>query len=202
MDKRKLENEIEKDFSLSSAEKKFCVNLAKRSIEHSLKNEGLLKLSPLELKKLPRKLCEEKACFVTLTIDEKLRGCIGHLIAVKPLYRDIIENAYAAAFSDSRFNPLKEKEFENVSIEVSVLTDPEGLYYGNANDLLKKIIVGKDGIIIQKGAKSATFLPSVWDDISSKEEFLSELCLKAGLMATEWQKPGLKVERYYTIKAK
>ena len=191
-----------KEFDLTKSEKDFCIKLARESIEFSLKNEGILKLKEHELNVLPENLLEKKACFVTLTINKKLRGCIGHLNAVQPLYKDIIENAYSAAFSDPRFDSLNENEFSSVKIEVSILTEPENLKYTDSNDLLKKIVKGKDGLIISKGYHSATFLPSVWEEIDSKEEFLSHLCLKAGLLQEEWKLPNLKVKRYYSIKAK
>ena len=191
-----------KEFSLDAKEKKFCLGLAKRSVEYSLQNNCLLKLDEKEIKKIPKKLLEEKACFVTLMIGKDLRGCIGHLTAFQPLYKDIIESAYAAAFSDSRFNSLRKEEFSTLKFEVSVLTDPLGFDFSGAEDLLKKISPGKDGLIISKGFNQATFLPSVWEDLPKKEDFLRHLCLKAGLNADEWKKPGLRVKKYHTIKIK
>jgi AmmeMemoRadiSam system protein A len=191
-----------KEFDLTKSEKDFCIKLARESIEFSLKNEGVLKLSEHEHNLLPEKLLEKKACFVTLTINKKLKGCIGHLVAFQPLYKDIIENAYSAAFSDPRFETLTENEFDSVKVEVSILTDPIDLEYSDSNDLLKKIVMCNDGLIISKGYNSATFLPSVWEEINSKEEFLSHLCLKAGLLPNEWKLGNLKVKRYYSIKAK
>jgi len=199
---QRVEKTKKESFSLSSAEKKFCVSLAKRSIEYSFTHEGLLRLNDEELALVPKKLLEKKACFVTLMINNKLKGCIGHLVPVQLLFKDIISNAYSAAFSDIRFNPLEEKEFESLTIEVSILTDPIDLKYSDSKDLLKKIVAGKDGLIIRKGYFSATFLPSVWEDLPKKEDFLSELCQKAGLSPKEWQKGDLIVQRYYAIKAK
>lgn len=189
-------------FSLNAKEKEFCLELAKKSVLYSLKNVDLLKLSPSEQKEVPKKLLEKKACFVTLMKHKELRGCIGHLTAIKPLYLDIIENAYSAAFSDNRFNPVEENEFEELEFEVSVLTDPKELKFSDEDDLLKKIVKGRNGLIISKGSASATFLPSVWEQISSKEEFLSELCLKAGLSADAWREKGFKVKTYTAIKIK
>jgi len=191
-----------KEFSLNAKEKKFCLELAKKSVEYSLRNDCLLKLDEKEMKKVPKKLLEEKACFVTLMIGKELRGCIGHLTSFQPLYKDIIENAYAAAFSDPRFVSLRKEEFSSLAFEISVLTDPVGFDFSSAEDLLKKISPEKDGLIISKGFNQATFLPSVWEQLPKKEDFLRHLCMKAGLTPDEWQKPGLRVKKYRTIKVK
>jgi AmmeMemoRadiSam system protein A len=193
---------ISDEFSLNLEEKRICVELARASIKYFFEEEHKYSLSSEEVSKLPKKLLEKKACFVTLMIHGDLRGCIGHLNAIQPLYKDIIENAFSAAFSDPRFDALTEDEFSLAEIEVSILTDPLPLEYKDTSDLLNKIIPKKDGLIISKGFRSATFLPSVWEEIASKEEFLSHLCLKAGLAPTEWQKGELSVQRYYAIKAK
>ncbi|MCX6800898.1 MAG: AmmeMemoRadiSam system protein A [Candidatus Diapherotrites archaeon] len=185
-------------FSLNEKEKKFCVSLARKSIEYFFSGGALLKLSE---KVVPKNLLEEKACFVTLTNGSELRGCIGHLDAMQPLYLDIIENAVNAAFQDSRFNPLSKNELSDLKIEVSVLTDAVEMKFSSPADLLKKIVAGKDGLIIRKGFRSATFLPSVWEEIETKEEFLSHLCLKAGLAPDEWVRLGMRVFRYGAILA-
>jgi AmmeMemoRadiSam system protein A len=194
---------MSKEFSLSDSEKKFCASLARKSIEYYIKNGELLELSEKEIngKSFLKKLLEEKACFVTLMEGGELRGCIGHLVKMKPLYLDIIENAVNAAFEDPRFPPLSREELLKIKIEVSVLTEPAPLEYSSPEDLLKKLRAGTDGLIIRKGYASATFLPSVWEELPKKEEFLAHLCLKAGLSSDAWKEKGLKVERYEAIKA-
>ncbi|MEI7961729.1 MAG: AmmeMemoRadiSam system protein A [archaeon] len=194
---KKIEN-----FSLSAEEKKLCVELAKRSIRHSLMNETPFSLAISEVTNLPESLKKKKACFVTLTKSKELRGCMGHLNAILPLYKDIIDNAFAAAFSDPRFDPLSAKEFSQIKVEVSVLTTPTDFEFKDSGELLKGIVPGEDGLIIAKGWNTATFLPSVWDELPKKEDFLSNLCIKAGLTAEDWKKPGLKVQKYKAIKAK
>lgn len=188
------------EFSLNLKEKKICITLAKKSIEYSLDNYNLLKLTPEEIQVLPKKLFEKKACFVTLKINSQLRGCIGNIVAFEELYKGIIKNAYSAAFNDPRFTALKKKEFDKLEIEISVLTDPKKLIFKDSKDLLKKI-TKKDGLIISKGDKSATFLPSVWEEIPSKEDFLSYLCQKAGLDKNEWKQSKLTVQVYHAILA-
>ncbi len=189
-------------FSLNKKEQDFCTNLARRSIGFSLRNDSLLKFTDFELTSFPRKLLEKKACFVTLHKNGELRGCIGHLSAIQPLYKDIIENAFNAAFSDPRFDALRKEDLNEVVIEISILTDPVLLEFKDEKDLLAKITPKKDGLIISKGYYNATFLPSVWDELKDKKKFLTQLCLKAGLDADEWRRPGIKVQIYHTIKAK
>lgn len=189
-----------KDFFLNDDEKKLCISLAKKSIEFYLESNHLLELSEKEVSSLPKNLLEKKACFVTLKIDKELRGCIGNLEAFQPLYLDIIQNSFNAAFRDPRFFPLTRKEFRETDIEISILTDPIDLSYSNVNDLLEKIVVGEDGLIISKNHSKATFLPSVWEDLPKKEDFLSHLCLKAGLQSDEWMKGTLKIKKYSAIK--
>jgi len=139
---------------------------------------------------------ERRGTFVTLTIDGNLRGCIGHIIPRESLIEGVRINAINAAFEDPRFRPLSGKEWERVKIEVSILTDPKPLPYRDADDLLKKLRAGVDGVIIKKGFRQATFLPQVWEQLSKKEEFLTHLCVKAGLNGSEWKKAMLEVYTY------
>jgi AmmeMemoRadiSam system protein A len=144
-------------------------------------------------------LKKEAATFVTLTIDGELRGCIGKLEADQELYKDVIENVYLAAFNDSRFDPLNEKELSKVKIEVSILTAPIPLEYNNQNDLLEKISKTKPGLLIKSGFYQATFLPQVWEDLPNPEEFLNHLCQKAGLKSDHWNTSELDIMQYEVI---
>lgn len=145
---------------------------------------------------LPQSLKEKKGTFVTLTIEGRLRGCIGHILPTEPLVEGVVENAINAAFRDPRFPPLSKEEFERIRIEVSVLTTPKKLAYKDYKDLLKALRPNMDGVIIRKGINQATFLPQVWEQLPSKEEFLTHLCIKAGLSPEEWKKGTLEVETY------
>ena len=120
------------------------------------------------------------ACFVTLTEDDNLRGCIGSTEARRPLYVDVQSNAVNAAFRDLRFIPLQKNGLEKIRIEVSVLSKSEKCE-------LKDIVPGKHGVILEKGEAKATFLPQVWEHFDTKENFLGELCFKAGLDKEAWK---------------
>lgn len=154
----------------------------------------------LKVKEPDKWLLENRATFVTIKIKGKLRGCIGHLHAIQDVHKDVIDNAVAAAFFDPRFSALKNEEFDKVSIEISVISTPEPLQFKGKEDLLKKI-ENKQGVtLIDKsdGLTLSTFLPQVWEDIPDKREFLSELCIKAGLPQDYWEKKtdNLQVEVY------
>lgn len=141
-------------------------------------------------------LNRKRGVFVTLHKKGQLRGCIGFLDAREPVVEAVRLNALNAAFHDPRFSPLKPSELAEIDIEVSVLTEPEVLEYADAQDLLKKLRPGVDGVIIRQGFASATFLPQVWEQLPDREEFLCQLCLKAGLPAYAWRNAGLEVLIY------
>jgi AmmeMemoRadiSam system protein B/AmmeMemoRadiSam system protein A len=134
--------------------------------------------------------------FVTLKMDDQLRGCIGSLSASEPLVTGVRGNAINAAFHDPRFSPLSQKELDRVHIEVSVLTEPVDLAYHDADDLLAKLRPGIDGVILKKGYASATFLPQVWEQLPRPEQFLTHLCMKAGLSGGQWRKGDLQIKIY------
>lgn len=134
--------------------------------------------------------------FVTLKMDNQLRGCIGNLSATAPIVSGVRDHALNAAFHDPRFSPLRKRELDQVHIEVSVLSEPAPLAYTDADDLLSSLRPGTDGVIIKKGLASATFLPQVWEQLPQPESFLSHLCMKAGLPADEWREGDLMVLVY------
>ena len=134
--------------------------------------------------------------FVTINMEGRLRGCIGNLYAQKTVLEEIRHNAIHAAFKDPRFPSLSESELNRIDIEISILSVPKPLDYKNSDDLIDKLRVHVDGVILKKGFSSATFLPQVWKQLPNKEDFLVHLCLKAGLTANEWQKGSLEILTY------
>ena len=158
------------------------LQLAKHAIDDGLNYTSSIDTNTL-LQTYPE-LCTPQATFVTLTLDGRLRGCIGSLVAHRSLLEDVIHNAKAAAFDDPRFYPLSKEEFLHVSIEVSLLSTPKLLHYEDSEDLKSKICVGEDGVILQKKGRKATFLPQVWEQLPTFEQFFGQLCQKAGLEAS------------------
>lgn len=126
------------------------------------------------------------ASFVTLTVQGRLRGCIGSLVAHRPLARDVWENAQAAAVEDPRFEPVDAAQYERLSLEVSVLTAPRAVPASTQAEALSRLRPGIDGVILQAGYHRATFLPQVWQELPDPRDFLGELKLKAGLARTWW----------------
>ena len=182
-----------KNQQIQDSDRKYLLELARNTIINRSKKVFLTKD---EINKLPNELKKNRGCFVTLTINKQLRGCIGYILPIAPLYKTVIENAYNAAYGDPRFSPVKKDEIEKINIEISVLTVPEKLEYTDKNDLLSKLNPDTDGVILTKGFNGATFLPQVWEQLPSKEEFLTHLCMKAGLAFNEWEKGTLGIEIY------
>lgn len=177
----------------SKTQQKFLLKLARDAIKNRLFTGRNLKIDE---SKINEQLKENRGVFVTITIGSQLRGCIGHIVPVQELYKDVAENAINAAFDDPRFYPLSKDELDLIKIEISILSLPQKIDYKNTQDLLSKITPLKDGIILKKGFFQATYLPQVWEDLTDKNAFLSSLCLKAGLPSDEWKTGTLEVSRY------
>ncbi|MGD9823406.1 AmmeMemoRadiSam system protein A [Desulfobacter sp.] len=138
----------------------------------------------------------KQGLFVTLHKNGALRGCIGVIEPVEPLKTGVGETARLAAFKDSRFAPLARDEFDQVDLEISLLSLPEKFEYRTSKELVQKLVPFKDGVIIAKGSRRATFLPQVWQQLPDPTSFLSQLCIKAGLDADEWTKGSLTIHTY------
>ncbi|CAN2043819.1 MEMO1 family protein [Candidatus Magnetomoraceae bacterium gMMP-13] len=169
------------------------IRLARHTISEKLGKADKKKQDPVLSDKAFQANC---GTFVTLTINDELRGCIGSLSSAESIMEGIKRNAVNAAFHDPRFPSLKANELNQIDIEVSVLTEPKPLSYKNADDLISKLRVNVDGVIIKKKYLSATFLPQVWEQLPDPEDFLSHLCLKAGLSSKDWKDGSLEVLTY------
>lgn len=140
------------------------------------------------------------ACFVTLTQEGRLRGCIGSVQARRPLADDLRANARAAALADPRFPPLTAAELPVTRVEVSVLSPAEPLPAATEDEALAALRPGIDGIILELGGDAhATFLPQVWESLPAPRDFLAHLKHKAGLPPDFWS-PGLRLQRYTVTK--
>lgn len=177
---------------LNNEQQQESLELAQRSIRHGLQTGKPLSVNLADYPPEFSTLC---ATFVTLTINGQLRGCIGMLEACKPLAQDIADNAFAAAFRDSRFPPLGPDELALMAIHLSLLTAPEPIQCAGENDLLTQLQPGIDGLILKEGGRQATFLPSVWESLPDKSNFLKHLKNKAGLPSQYWS-DSLRFFRY------
>ena len=180
-----MQHRIDFPQSLDKHQGQALVRLARQTIAEKL-GKPSIKADPEDLEDTAFQ--DRRGTFVTLTIDKHLRGCIGNLDPGESILAGIKRNAINAAFHDPRFPPLKAAELDRVDIEVSILSEPYPLEYRDSKDLLAKLRVNVDGVILRKGSASATFLPQVWAQLPRPEEFLSHLCMKAGLSADTWKK--------------
>lgn len=170
------------------------ITLARASIQHGLEYGRAL---DIDSKDYDPHLQELRASFVTLKKNHQLRGCIGSLEARQPLINDVAHNAWAAAFKDPRFGPLKADELNEIDIHLSLLSVPTPMSFGSETDLLSKIRPGIDGLILEDNGHKGTFLPSVWEGLPDKKKFWRELKRKAGLPYDHWS-DTLRVQRYET----
>jgi AmmeMemoRadiSam system protein B/AmmeMemoRadiSam system protein A len=192
-----MQSQTDSEQSLTPRQGTALVTLARQTLaRHFGLNVPAADAEALETLLEERALQARCGTFVTLKIDNQLRGCIGSLSASAPMVKGVRDNALNAAFHDPRFPPLSRKELDRVHIEVSVLSEPVPLAYSDADDLIAKLKPGTDGVIIKKGHAGATFLPQVWEQLPESEQFLSHLCMKAGLPAHQWRKGDLKVRVY------
>ncbi len=178
----------------TAAEKEMLLQLARESIIH-----GLIVERPLTIhtSSYPSHLQDELACFVTLNRNGALRGCIGHLEATQPLVKDVVENAFAAAFHDPRFPQLTEAEMIGLEIHVSILSTSKPIEFASERDLLSQLRPGVDGLVLRHGVHQGTFLPSVWESLPEPASFLNQLKRKAGL-ATDFWSNDMLIMRYTT----
>ncbi|MEM1555434.1 MAG: TIGR00296 family protein [Desulfurococcaceae archaeon] len=176
----------------------FLVKLARRAVEEKLISDITLK-PPADT---PRYMYRPGMVFTTIESYRPggrsvLRGCIGFLSPIYSLIEATIKSALEAAFGDPRFPPVRKHELPNLVFEVTVLSMPINITREDRFSILKEIVIGRDGLIVEKGFYKGTLLPAVpveycWD----VETFVSETCLKAGLEPDCWLKHGVEIYRY------
>lgn len=161
---------------------KALLGLARNAIATQLGSSGQAIIDPSPFPEL----AVPGATFVTLTLDGRLRGCIGSLEAHRSLLDDVQANAVAAAFRDPRFPPVSVEEFVRLKVEVSLLAKPVPLQFASEADALRQLRPGIDGVILVSGLHRSTFLPQVWEQLPEPRQFLAHLKQKAGLPADAW----------------
>jgi len=172
--------------SLSLDQQKWLLGLARSTIKARLEKKQLHRKEPIL-----GPLMEIRGAFVTLTIDSALRGCIGHVIGTEPLWLSVRSNAINAAFSDPRFSVLTESELPKVAIEISALSP---LWLVSSPE---EIVIGRDGLTIERGPQRGLLLPQVAERYGwSPEEFLDQTCRKAGMKPGCWRSPDAKISAF------
>jgi len=169
-----------------------AVTFARNIIEFYVKNNTILQ------SEIGDAFTEKQGAFVTIHTYPKhdLRGCIGIPLPIMPLKEAIVEGAKSAT-RDPRFPPLEESELDGIIIEVTILTKPELIEVDKPEEYLSKIKIGRDGLIVEQGIFKGLLLPQVpieqrWD----AEEFLSQACMKAGLMPDAWFNENTKISKF------
>ena len=141
---------------------------------------------------------EVKGAFVTISLypSGDLRGCIGYPEPRFPL-RDVLEMSAKAACHDPRFFDLTYEETNKCTFEVTIMTKPERIEYNSLEDLLSKIVIGRDGLILEFKGRRGLLLPQVPVEFGwNAEEFMEHLSVKAGLAPTAWRDPGVVMESF------
>lgn len=180
------EVEVGVNLGFSKEEKAKLKEIAQTSVEAAVQRKEM----PV-IKNIPEKLKEPYGVFVTLNKHGNLRGCIGRIIGDQPLYISCQQMAKSAALEDPRFSPVTENELADLEIEISVLTPLE-----RVTDF-KKIIIGRDGLLIRKGYNSGLLLPQVAAEYGwTVEEFLKETCHKAGLPSHAYKSKDTEIYKF------
>lgn len=173
---------------LNETQRLLLLKLARTSIESTLAGRAS---APSE-EEFDEALRRPAGAFVTLrTRSGELRGCIGSIQAVQPLYRAVITSAISAAFRDPRFMPVRTDEMLHLELEISVMGPIEEVRN------VEEIIVGRDGLIISRGHSAGLLLPQVateygWD----RDTFLDQTCVKAGLPPGTWRSQQARIEKF------
>jgi AmmeMemoRadiSam system protein A len=173
--------------SLDDIQRKTLLRIARQSIAAVLDGRSAV----WKAEDVDETLRQPAGAFVTLTRDGNLRGCIGSIQAVEPLYKAVASSATSAAFRDPRFPPLSPGELDHLELEISVMGPIERVT--NIED----IVVGRDGLIISRGPYAGLLLPQVateygWD----RQTFLEHTCRKAGLPPDAWRAQDCRIEKF------
>lgn len=170
----------------------FIIRLARKTIENYVKTGKQIAIP----ENYPKELNEKRGVFITIykKSTKQLRGCIGIPYPEMSLIEALIQASVSACL-DPRFQPLRHEELENIFIEISILTDPEPIK--NSKDIGKEIEIGKHGLIIRKGLQGGLFLPKVPVEQNwGMEEYLENLCYKAGLTGDAWLDPNSRLFKF------
>lgn len=176
----------------TDAEGELAVRIARDAVDARTLGRSMQSFS------VPARFREKTGAFVTLNTHPagELRGCIGYPSPLFPLLKALVRAAEGAC-QDPRFPPLGSDEADRVVVEVSLLTNPELIEAKKPRDVAKAVTIGVDGLIAAQGAARGLLLPQVpvewrWD----VEEFLSETCMKAGLMPDAWLDGATRVYKF------
>jgi uncharacterized protein len=188
----------------SKPTQRYLLQLARKSIKSYLTKGERLTINqqdfPDDIPEVEKNLLQKNSCcFVTLKELGELRGCIGSLEPYRTLVADIIGNALAAAISDPRFPAVNLDELSDLQIEISILQPPQTFLFHDTKELVQQLEKEHPGVILadkNNPAFSATFLPQVWEELTTAPQFLAYLCKKAGLTGDYWKDGNVNIQTY------
>jgi AmmeMemoRadiSam system protein A len=166
---------------LSDADAATLLSLARDSVRHGIEHGRPLAPD----RALQGALAQPGACFVSLHLGGELRGCVGRTEAAPRLADQVLDNAWAAAFRDPRFPPLKRDELARLSFEVHVLTPLEPLPFAGLPDLYARLRRGVDGLQLESEMRRGVFLPVMWQQLPEPRDFVAHLLRKAQIREAE-----------------
>ncbi|UCC21348.1 MAG: TIGR00296 family protein [Promethearchaeota archaeon] len=192
--------QYEDEFTLEDG--KLLIKFARENIEYFLKNNRHIPVPDM----VKAKFSDKYGAFVTLNkydvSGNPLRGCIGYIEPKFSLYDVIQKVSISSAIEDPRFQSVSLEEMDKIVIELSILTPPKLLEVNDPKEYLDKIVIGRDGLIAEKGMRRGLLLPQVpvdhdrnWD----VETFLSQTCSKAWLESNAWQDKSTKIYSFQAI---
>lgn len=179
---------------ISNDNRKILLKIARASIKHGLEQGQSLNVDPSDY---DVQLQAHYSSFVKLEIQHCLRGCVGALVANRPLVCDVAYHAYAAAFDDPHFPPLQARDYALLSVYISILSPLEPMYFDSEIELIRQLRPHVDGLVLEDKSHKAMFLPEIWHSLSNPQDFLCQLKRKAGLPTDYWS-PTIKIQRYTT----
>ncbi len=189
---------IPEEMRYTDREGVLAVQIAREALEAFVEDR------PMRSFVVPKSFEERAGAFVTLgnhgveDPSERLRGCIGYPEPFFPLLKSVVRSAEGAA-EDPRFPPVRPEELTKIVVEVSLLTPPEPVEVKKQRELPKAIQLGVDGIVVAQGAYRGLFLPQVATEFHmDAETYLSECCVKAGLMPDAWLEESTRVKKFQT----
>jgi AmmeMemoRadiSam system protein A len=182
---------------LSTAEQALLLSVVRNHLEAILHGQPP---PELDASGLPRRLLQFASCFVTLTADDTLRGCmIDQFIPHEPLYVNAMRNAVLAAKGDDRFSPLTAEDLDDVRIEISIVGPLRELNADDPDHLTEEIEPGHDGVLLTTAYGTSTFLPGVWEQIPDPSRFLTQLCHKQSAPGDCWRSDDLVRLQVYEV---
>ena len=180
---------------LDASEQADLLRLAREQLVSTAAGGGAIEVDETNL---PLRILRPESAFVTLSIDDTLRGCmVDSFEAHEPLYLNVLRNTILAASEDERFPVVSPEEVGDIRIAISLLTPPEELEFANPDELLAKLAPGSDGVILTVDDVTSAYLPDIWEMFPDPADLLSHLSEKAGLSPDRWhEEPYPLIETY------